>query len=486
MAKTYDVLVIGLGVIGSSILRELSKYNLNVIGLEKESDVVLGNSGKNSGVIHAGFNVPYGSLKAKFNIEGHKLFPSLSKELKISMKTIGKLVVAKNKNEEGHLNNLLNNGIKNGVKGLKIINKAELKKREPNIDGISALDVPSAGIVSPYSLTIALSENAKQNGANIRLSHKVIKIKEKHNCYEVVANDKLFESKIVINCAGLNSDKIARLAGIQKYQIFPCIGEYLILDKSVKHLINHLIYPVPSKHSAGLGIHLTPTIDGNILIGPSDEYIFDKENYATSKNTLDLLFAEAKKWLPQISPNDIINTYAGIRTKTKEAKETGFGDYIIKEDKNNFINLIGIESPGLTSAPAIAKYITGLINNKLKLEKKKNFQLPKNKKTRFEDANTKGKLALIKNDKKNSQIICRCEKVTYTEVINALKNSLGVKTLSGIKYRTRATMGRCHGGYCISKLIDILKKDFLINPLDITLKGKNSEILKDYVKKNIK
>jgi len=484
MPKTYDALVIGLGVIGSSILRELSKYHLDIIGLEKESDVVLGNSGKNSGVIHAGFNVPYGSLKAKFNIEGHRLFPSLCKELNIPMKIIGKLVVARNNNEKSHLKYLLNNGIKNGVKGLKIINKFELKKKEPNINGGSALYVPSAGIVSPYSLTIALAENAKQNGADIMLEHEVVKIKQKSNYYEVTAKDKKFNTKIIINCAGLNSDKIAKLANINKYQLFPCIGEYLILDKSLKHLINYLIYPVPGKYSAGLGIHLTPTIDGNILIGPSDEYIFDRENYATSKNTLDLLFSEAKKWLPHISSNDIINTYAGIRTKTKEAKEKGFGDYIISEDKNNFINLIGIESPGLTSAPSIAKYISKLVGLKMNLNKKNSFKLPGAKPKRFETASLKEKTALIKANKKHSRIICRCEKITYEEVITAVKNTLGVKTINGIKYRTRAGMGRCHGGYCTSKLIEILKNEFSIDPLNITLKGKNSEMIKDYVKKN--
>lgn len=483
MEKIYDVLIIGLGVIGSSILRELSKYKLNLIGIEKESDVVLGNSGKNSGVIHAGFNVPYGSLKAKFNIEGHKLFPSLCKELHVPIKTIGKFVVARNKDEIPHLINLINNGKRNGVKGLKIINKKEIKRKEPNIDGISALYVPYAGITSPYSLTIALAENAIQNGAKIFLKHEVSKIKKTPNYYEIIANDKTFKSKIVINCAGLNSDKIASMAGIKKYKLYPCIGEYLILDKSLKYLIKHLIYPVPGRHSAGLGIHLTPTIDGNILIGPSDEYINDKESYATSKKTLDQLFYEAKKWLPQISTNDIINTYAGIRTKTKEAKEKGFGDYIINEDLENFINLIGIESPGLTAAPAIAKYISKLINLKIKLNKKKDFILPKDKKTRFEEANIKGKLNLIKQNKNHSQIICRCEKVTKGEVISAINNLLGVKTLSGLKYRTRVTMGRCHGGYCLSKLIDFLRKDLSINPLKITLKGKGSEILKGYVKK---
>jgi glycerol-3-phosphate dehydrogenase len=479
----YDMVIIGGGVVGCAIARELSKYKVSVAVLEKEDDVGWGISCRNSGVVHAGFNNKPGTLMAQFCVEGNKSFAELCHQLDVPYKKIGKLVVAKKKEEIKGLKKLKIQGDKNQVAGLKIIDSEELKRLEPNIEGIAALYSPETAITSPYLLTIALAENALDNGVSFFLNTEVESITRLNNsCFKIITNKIEFTSSYVINSAGLYADYIARMVGIRNYHLYPCRGEYHILDRNVSWLINHLVYPVPQAGAGGLGIHLTPTIDGNILIGPSNEYIKSKDNLSVTSSVMKMLSAEAREFLPLISPGYIIRSYSGLRAKQAPSSEGGFWDFVIEESKtvNNFINLIGIESPGLTAAQPIAKRVVEIINKKERLNPDPGFNPLRKGILRFEEQDEENKKALIKQDPDYGEIICRCEKITKKEILEAANNSLGARSLISIKYRTRAMMGRCQGGYCLPRIIEILRENFNLTLRGITLKGNNSYLLTGY------
>jgi len=479
----YDVVIIGGGVVGCAIALELSKYKVNVAVLEKEDDVGWGISCRNSGVVHAGFNNKPGTLMAQFCVEGNKSFAALCRQLDVPYKKIGKLVVAKKKEEIKGLQKLKQQGDTNGVDNLQIIDLNEVKRLEPNIEGIAALYSPETAITSPYLLTIALAENALDNGVSFFLNTQVKSITRLNNSrFKINTAKGEFSSSYVINSAGLYADKIARMVGIKKYRLYPCRGEYHVLDKNVSWLINHLIYPVPQAGAGGLGIHLTPTIDGNILIGPSNEYIKIKNNFSTTSPVMKMLSAEVRKFLPLISPGYIIRSYSGLRAKQAPSSEGGFWDFVIEESDTvkNFINLIGIESPGLTAAQPIAKRVVEIINKKERLSPNPNFNPSRKGILRFEEQDKETKEALIKQDPNYGEIVCRCEKVTKKEILEAINNPLGAKSLISIKYRTRAMMGRCQGGYCLTRIIEILREYFNLNPQEILLKGDNSYLLTGY------
>lgn len=475
MDSEFDVLIVGGGVVGCTVARELSRYELKAALLEKASDVCGGASKANSGVVHSGIYSQPDSLKARLCVEGNQLFSTFTNELGVEFERVGKLAVARNEEEIGELEKLKEVGEENKVPGLEFINNEELKRFEPNILGVKALKVPSAGIVSPYHLTIALAENAYENGVEIFLDSEVTGISVKEDNFKVKTERVEFKARYVINCTGLHSDTIAGMVGIKKYKIYPCRGEYLILDKSLSHLISHMIYPIPEKGSGGLGIHLTPTSEGNILIGPSAEYIEDKEDSGTTQDRMNQLLKEAKDFLGQIPENAFIQSYAGIRSKLVGECADELGDFVIEEDDkvNGFINLMGIESPGLTASPAIARMVVNLIQEHEKLLPKKDFKT-RIAKIRFDRLSLQEKAKLIEKNPNHGHVICRCEKVTEQEIIDALSNPLEVRTLSGIKYRCRATMGRCQGGFCKPKIIKIIKELYQPDLKEITQKGKGS------------
>ena len=479
----YDVVIIGGGVVGCAIARELSKYKVNIAVLEKEDDVGWGISCRNSGVVHAGFNNKPGTLMAKFCVEGNRSFAELCRQLDVPYKKIGKLVVAKKKEEIEGLQKLKQQGDENGVNNLQIINLNEVKRLEPNIEGIAALYSPETAITSPYLLTIALAENALDNGAHFFLNTEVKSIaKLKNSDFRINTNRGRFSSSYVINSAGLYSDRVAHMVETDKYRIYPCRGEYHILDKNVSWLLNHLVYPVPQTGAGGLGVHLTPTIDGNILIGPSNKYIKRKDNLSVTSSVMKMLSAKAREFSPLISPGYIIRSYSGLRAKQTPSSEGGFRDFIIEESDtvDNFINLIGIESPGLTAAQPIARRVVEIMNKKERLNPNLNFNPFRKGILRFEEQDEKTKKTLIKQDPNYGEIVCRCEKVTKKEILEAANNPLGARSLISIKYRTRAMMGRCQGGYCQTRIMEILRESFKLSPQEINLKGNNSYLLVGY------
>ncbi|MHA1332733.1 MAG: NAD(P)/FAD-dependent oxidoreductase [Candidatus Odinarchaeia archaeon] len=478
MIELYDVTIIGAGVVGCAIARELTKYKLKILVLEKESDVGEGISKANSGVVHAGFNNDPGSLKAELCVKGNRIFPKICAELDVPFKRIGKLVVALTDDEIEELYKLKEKGEKNGVEGLQIIDKNTLRKMEPHVNGVAALFSPSSGITNPFLLTIGYAENAIMNGAHFRLNSEVISINEKREYFKIkIRSGESFKTRFVINSAGLYSDIISKMVGISKYHIHPCRGEYVILDKKYANLINHLVYPVPPKDVDVLGVHLTPTIEGPILVGPSSQFIEEREGTNTTREMLETILSEAMEILPSFPNKGIIRNFAGVRPKIAGQKEGGKADFIIEEsDVENFIILGGIESPGLTAATPIARKVVEIISKKIDLVENESFNPYRQGIKRFSELSPSKKAELINKDENYGEIICRCEQVTKAELLSALNNPLGVKTLNGIKKRIRATAGRCQGGFCLPRIVEILEKQLKDPVKEITLKGKGSEL----------
>lgn len=478
MEERYDIAIIGGGVVGCSIARELSKYKAKILLIEKECDVALETSGRNSGVSHAGMYVPTGTLKAKLNVAGHDMMPALCRELSVPHQECGKIITAKEDDEREYLYKLKETGDRNGSKKLRIIGKDEIKKLEPNIQGIEALYSPTTAILDPFILTIALAENAQKNGARIVLEAEVKEIEQKYDGFVIKTTRGDYYADIAINSAGLYSAKVAEMVGITGYRIFPCRGEYHILDKSKRGLINGAVYPVPPKDLGGLGIHLTPTTDGNIMLGPSAEYIDEYDDYGNTAEVMDQLFLESFEFLPKISRKDIIRSFSGIRPKLIGPGSKAPADFIIEESKKvpGFINLIGIESPGLTAAPAIAQMVAGLVNKIKSLERNPRFDPTRKAPIRFSELSNREKAELIKKDPDYGIVVCRCQGITKKEVIDAINNPLCARSIHSISKRCKATHGRCQGGFCTPKIVAILEEVCGAKASEINLKGKGSEL----------
>ncbi len=478
MQQQYDVAVVGGGVVGCAIARQLMRFDLSVAVLERESDVARGTSGKNSGVVHTGFNVPTGSVKARLNIAGAAMFESLCEELDIPFDRVGKLVVALTPEEIPDLEKLKAIGDTNGVPELEIIDEQAVRRMEPNVKGIAALHVPTAAITCPYTMTIALAESAAINGADIILDAGVRRISGEMGAFRITTEAGPVQSKLIVNSAGLYSDRIARMAGVPRYKVWPCRGEYVIVDKAKGDLITRMVYPVPPKGGSGLGVHLTPTVDGNILIGPSAEYVKGKDNDATTASTARTLLQEAQELLPGLDPRDVITSYAGIRPKTVSSAVGGFGDFIIEEapELPGMMQLVGIESPGLTAAPAIAEDVAAWVDDRIGANPRSGFVERRETPVRFREQTADVQAELVEEDADYGHLVCRCELVTRKEIKAAIANPLGVRTINGIKYRSRAMMGRCQGGFCSTRIVDMLAEEFGM-PLDgISLNGPGSQL----------
>lgn len=467
MKKIYDFVVIGGGVVGSSIARELTKYRIpqkekiDVAVLEKEPDVVNETSARNSGVIHAGFANKTGTKMARFCVEGNEGFEQIAKELDVPFRRIGKLVIGFDEKDLEAIKEMKTRGDANGCKGLEVIDRKRIKELAPALEGNYALHSPMTGVTNPYLYTIATAENACHNGAEYHLCCEVKSITKRNEWYEIETSKGAFLSRWVINSAGLNSDKVSDMLGIHGYTIYPCRGEYFILDKNAGKELNMLAYPVPDPTKGGNGTHLTVSIDGNILIGPSNEYLDSRKDYSVTKEVLDMMFKEAKEMLPSIQRTDSIRNFSGIRPKLTSKEKGGYGDFVIeyREEAPNAVNLVGIESPGLTAAAPIAREVLHIIQEHVKLEKNENFDPYRKGIVSFYDKTLEEKEKLIQEDPDYGEIICRCETITKAEVLEAIHNPLGVDTVTGIKYRCRAMMGRCQGGYCQTRITEMIQQE---------------------------
>ncbi|HAT4180189.1 NAD(P)/FAD-dependent oxidoreductase [Clostridium perfringens] len=461
-----DIIVIGAGVVGCSIARELSKYNLDVLVVEKNSDVSEGISKGNSGIVHAGYNEKIGTLKAKLNIEGNKIFDDLSRDLQFPFKRNGAFILAFSDEEMKTLESLKENGEKLGVEGLEILTREEALNIEPNLNKeiVGVLNVKTSGIVSPYEMTIALAENAAENGVEFKLNSKVTSIEKISEGYKVTLNNKeLVSGKIIINASGLEGAFLNNLVSMSKREINPVKGEYCLFDKVAGAMINKTLFQVPNKLSKG--VLVTPTAEGNLLVGPN---AVEGKTLETSREGIDEILDKSKKSLEELPVARILNTFSGIRPKTKG------GDFIIEEveDAKNFINVIGIDSPGLTAAPAIGVYVVNMIKERLDLVEKKNFKKTREKIVRFAELSLEEKNKLIKEKPAYGHMVCKCEFVTEGEIVEAIHRPIKALTVDAIKRRTRASMGGCQGVGCTLPISKILSRELGIDISDI---NKNSE-----------
>ncbi len=505
----YDLAIIGGGVTGSAIAREASKYKLKTILIEKEPDVAEGISKANSGVLHAGFNVRPDSLKARFNVEGLKLCPVIAEELNVDYRITKKLVVGNSSDDLKYLKKLLEQGRQNSCSGLSIIGRDEILKHEPLAKAKWALLSESTGIICPFSFTIALAESAAKNGVEFRLNTEVtditpingegFRINTRKTTLPQKTNTKAaadpaptsaaetnIDCRFLINAAGMNSARIKSMVETHNVEIYPCRGEYYVTDKECGSLLSMPIYPVPPADGSGLGVHLTPTTNGNILIGPSADYLDDGEDLANTADVMAQLKKEAFELMPQLKESSFIKNYSGMRPKlfTKESGKV-FADFIIEESEQfpGMINLMGIESPGLTSAPAIAKYvIEELVGSKCYLYEDHTYNPQPNPIIRTQKLDDRQFEALAASAPAYNEIICRCEQVSRAEIIQAINNPLGALSLSAVKKRTYAMMGRCQSGFCLPRIIDIIHEETDLQPEKIVKSIGGSYILSGRIK----
>lgn len=472
-----DVVVIGAGVAGASVTRELSRYNVEVVLIDRECDACLGASKANSAIVHAGYDDPPASLKSRLCVRGNALYPQLMKDLGASFERNGSLVVAFSKEDFETLGRLRSQGITNGVPGLRILSGEEVREREPNLsDGVKgALWAPTAGIISPYELVMALCENAIHNGVVPMFSARVEGISVKGGRVKEVHTDVgSVKTHFVINAAGLYADDIARMVGLKDFHIYPRKGEYFIFDKKVGSLVSATVFPTPTPISKG--ILVTHTVEGNTMIGPNAEtldvkYKYAKEKNATTRDGLEEVFGGAIKLVPDLSRAMAIKNFAGLRP------EPSTGDFIIRayDRVHGFINVAGIKSPGLTAAPAIAELAVELLRYEGLELKTNDFDPYRQAPVRFADLMREEQEELIARDPRYGHVVCRCEHVTEGEIVDAIR--AGARTLDGIKYRTRCGMGRCQGAFDTPRRAAILARELGIPLEQVTKRGKGSEVV---------
>ena len=471
--KNFDVVVIGGGVTGCAIARELSRYNLNTCVVEREEDVCSGTSKANSAIVHAGHDAVPGSLKAKFKVEGNRMMEDLAEELDFEFKRNGSLVLCFAEEDRPALEELYQKGIKNGVPDLKIITGDEVRAMEPNVSEqvVAALYAPTGGIVCPFGLTIALAENACDNGVEFIFNTEIKEIRKAESGYELEADEMLLKASYVVNAAGVYADVLHNMVSEKKLHITPRKGDYCLLDKEAGNHVSHTIFQLPGK--LGKGILVTPTIHGNLLTGPTAKDIEDKEATATTAQELAEITQKASVSVNNIPFRLVITSFCGLR-----AHEDG-DDFVIGEadDAPGFFDAAGIESPGLTSAPAIGVYVANLIAEKAGAEKKENWNGKRKGFIRPEKMTREERAALIKERPEYGTIICRCEGVSEGEIMDAINRTLGAVSLDGIKRRVRQGMGRCQAGFCTPRTMEILARERNMKMEDICKNAPGSNML---------
>ena len=467
----FDYVVIGAGVVGGLVARELTKYRLSVCIVEKASDVAMGATRANSAIVHAGFDAKEGTLKAKLNVQGSEMMEDLCLELGVKYKRNGSLVVGFNEEDEATLHSLIERGEKNGVKGLSFVRRDELVKIEPNIgDGVTcALRAETGAIVCPYELCIAAVGNAMDNGAELKLNFEVKNIEKCGDVYRISSENETVEAGAVINCAGVYSDDIARLVGDGSFSVRPRRGEYMLLDKECGSLVGHTVFRCPSK--MGKGVLVSPTVDGNLLLGPTAEDIDDKNDTSTTPKGLSHLSSLASEQVKGIQLGKVITSFTGLRATGST------GDFIINSPIDGFINCAGVESPGLTSAPAIAKYVVEMLKKSgRELKENERFNGVRRPLHYFRELPVEKKNEIIKENPDFAHVVCRCETVTAGEIIEAIRTNPKPTSIDGIKRRTRASMGRCQGGFCTPYIVEILAREMGVPVTEITKSGGESYI----------
>lgn len=483
----FDVLIVGGGAVGSAIAYRLARYDCTVAVAEKELDVAMGASGHNSAVVHAGFNNRPGSAMARLCVAGSRGFETAARLLDVPYQKTGKLVVGDTDADRAALIALIETGTANGCAGLRLIGADEIRALEPGVSAKWAMLSPETAIIDPFLYNIHLAEAAVQNGAAYLLDSPVTGVSRRAEGFCVRAGAAKVRCRVLINAAGLFADRVSAMAGDARYTIYPNRGEYYLFDKMPAGLLRMPIYPVPRPGVGGLGVHLTPTVDGNLIIGPSSAYVDAPDALATTGSMLAQLAAEAQTLLPSLDMRQVIGAYAGMRAKLVPGGAENFGDFVIEESPlvSGLIQLIGIESPGLTASLPIARMVEDMVLGLLPVREKRDFIPEYRGIPRFAALSDAEKARAIARDPEYGDIVCRCETVTKAEVRRAYENPLGARGLIAIKNRVRATMGRCNGGYCLTRMVDMLMHEYGVPPAQIHLKYADDRPFTGHVKRGV-
>ncbi|MGN1378056.1 MAG: NAD(P)/FAD-dependent oxidoreductase [Dorea sp.] len=473
----YDVIIIGAGVTGAAVARELSRYRADICVLEREEDVCCGTSKANSGIVHAGYDARPGTMKAKMNLLGNALMGSLAEELDFPFVRKGSLVVCTREEDMPRLQELYDRGIVNGVPDMQMLSGKEALALEPNLseEVCGALYAPTAGLVCPFSMNIALAENAERNGVQFFFNTEVLGIRKGTNegsdGYTIQTGAGEYQTRCVVNAAGVYADVLHNMVSEKKLLITPRKGEYCLLDKSAGSHVSRTIFSLPGRY--GKGVLVTPTIHGNLLVGPTSVDVDDKEGVDTTAEGIADLSEKAGRNVRNLPMREVITSFAGLR-----AHEAG-GDFILEEasDAPGFFDCAGIESPGLTSVPAIGVYMAQLVKEKLKLKENPSFYGKRKGMLNPKSMSQREWNALIQREPAYGTIICRCEMITEGEILDAIHRPIGAKSLDGIKRRTRAGMGRCQSGFCMPRVMEILARELPENQKMLTKSGGASRIL---------
>lgn len=469
----YDVIIIGAGVTGCAVARYLSRYQGSALVLERAEDVCCGTSKANSAIIHAGFDAAHGSLMAKMNVQGSRMLPELAKELDFPFRRNSSLVVCMSEEDMPRLLALYENGVKNGVEGLEIVDAQRLHELEPNVskNAVAALWAPTGGIVCPFNMTIALAENANANGVDFRFNTKVTGFTRGEEGWTVHTEQGDFQTRYVVNAAGVYADVLHNMVSARKLHITPRRGDYCLLDRQVGGFVSHTVFQLPGK--LGKGVLVSPTVHGNIIVGPTAIDIEDRDGTNTTAAGLEELIAKAGISVDNLPIRQTITSFAGLRAH-EDHHEFVIGE---AEDAPGFVDCAGIESPGLTSAPAIGLTVAELLREKLGLRKKEDFIATRKGLLDPKSLTKEAYQALIRENPAYGQIICRCEQVTEGEIIDAIRRPLGARSLDGVKRRTRAGMGRCQAGFCSPRVMEILARELGVSQAEITKCGGASRLI---------
>ena len=471
----YDVVIAGAGVTGAFIARELSRYDLSVCVLEKENDVAMGASKANSGIIHGGFDPEPNTLKAKLNVKGVPLLYAAAQMLSVPFINNGSMVCAFNDEQAKTLDELYNRGLINGINDMQLISGDEAREIEPELSSeiVKVLLVNNAGIICPYELTVAAIGNAMDNGVSLEREFEVCDISKSDDIFTVTAaNGKTVKAKYFINCAGCYADKIAEMIDDKFYEIIARPGEYLLLDKAEGKRVSHTIFQVPSKE--GKGILVSPTVDGNLLTGPTARVADSPDSKEITADGISTVIKLASKSVPSVQFRQVITSFTGVRSSEKN------GDFIIEESKKvkGFVHVSAIDSPGLSSCAAIAKYVVDILKDMgVPLAERLDWNGKRQDPHFFKKMNDEQKDAFIKNNADYGKVVCRCETVSEGEIRDAIRRNPGARDVDGVKRRTRSGMGRCQGGFCMPYVIKLISEETGVPVEQITKKGKNSKIL---------
>lgn len=471
----YDVVIVGAGVIGGMLARELSKYELSVCVLEKENDVAMGASKANSGIVHGGYDPVPGTLKAKLNSEGVELLFQAAAELHVPCRRNGSMVCAFSPEEEPLLEELYQQGQENNIPGMNILSGDEARMIEPHLSSAvtRVLHVTNAGIVCPYELTIAAIGNAMDNGVELIRNFEVSSISRENDVFTVTAKtDEHVQGKYLVNCAGGYSDKIAQMAGDGFFTIIPRAGEYMLLDKEEGSRVSHTLFQCPT--ADGKGILVSPTVDGNLLVGPTAVKVETPDSNDTTARGLSTVERLAAKSVPSVNFRQVITSFTGVRASERS------GEFILKASDcvPGLVHAAAIDSPGLTCCVSIAKHLTGILHKQgLPLDEKANWQGCRRDPHAFRKMNDEEKDVFIRQHPEYGKIVCRCETVSEGEILNAIRSNPPALDVDSVKRRTRSGMGRCQGGFCGPYVMELLSREMNVPMESVTKNGGESRMV---------